>query len=308
MSAAISPATSQSYGVQRVCRIWNLLRSSFYSATRGVAAAQPAARRGPVPPVADDSLLAAIRADLAASPFRGEGHRKVWARLRFGRGLVVGRNRVLRLMHENQLLSPYRQPPRPANDHNGTILTTAPDRLWGTDASMVQTVADGRVWVFAALDHFNSEVVGHYVSTDGSRFAALEPVSQAVTARFGGFEADAARGVTVRADNGPPTRSLGYGAIRAMDAAFGRLAAPDGRLQRSDRNTRIHRPADGIAAARQHSRSLCVTRHPGWRRDRQSRRGSRRRLSRPTQSWLERSRTTSLAKSGRSDRRTRCRW
>jgi hypothetical protein len=55
-----------------------------------------------------------------------------------------------------------------------------PDRLWGADASMVQTVKDRRVWVFAALDHFNSEVVGHYVSTDGSRFAALEPVSQAV--------------------------------------------------------------------------------------------------------------------------------
>ena len=49
---------------------------------------------------------------------------------------------VLRLMHENQLLSPNRHPPRPANDHDGTILTTAPDRLWGTDASMVQTVAD----------------------------------------------------------------------------------------------------------------------------------------------------------------------
>jgi hypothetical protein len=104
---------------------------------------------------------------------------------------VVGRNRVLRLMHENQLLSPYRHPPRPANDHTGTILTTAPDRLWGTDASMVQTVQDGRVWVFAALDHFNSEVGGHHVSTDGSRFAALEPVSQAFIARFGGIEADA---------------------------------------------------------------------------------------------------------------------
>jgi len=133
-----------------------------------------------VPPVAEDGLLAAIQADLAASPFRGHGHRKVWARLRHGLGLVVGRNRVLRLMHENQLLSPYRHPPCPANDHAGTILTTAPDRLWGTDASKVQTVQDGRVWVFAALDHFNSEVVGHYVSTDGSRFAALEPVSQAV--------------------------------------------------------------------------------------------------------------------------------
>jgi len=203
MSAAISPATSQRYGVHRVCRIWDLPRSSFYHATHRVAVAHPAARRGPVPPVAEDSLLAAIQADLAASPFRGEGHRQVWARLRYGLGLVVGRNRVLRLMHENQLLSPYRHPPRPVNNHDGTILTTAPDRLWGTDASMVQTVADGRVWVFAALDHFNSEIIGHYVSTDGSRFAALEPISQAVNTRFGGIEADAARGVAVRADNGP---------------------------------------------------------------------------------------------------------
>ena len=168
-----------------------------------VAVVHPAVRRGPVPPVAEDRLLSAIQADLAASPFHGEGHRKVWARLRYGLGLVVGRNRVLRLMHENQPLSPNRHPPRPANGHDGTILTTAPDRLWGTDASMVQTVADGRVRVFAALDHFNSEVIGHYVSTDGSRFAALEPISQAVSARFRGIEADVARGVTVRADHGP---------------------------------------------------------------------------------------------------------
>ena len=130
--------------------------------------------------------MAAIKADLASSPFRGEGHRKVWARLRYGLGLPVGRNRVLRLMRENQLLSPYRRPPRPANDHDGTILTEAPDVLWGTDASMVQTLEDGRVWIFAALDHFNSEVVGHYVSTDGSRFSALEPISQALTGASAG--------------------------------------------------------------------------------------------------------------------------
>ena len=202
MSAAISPATGRSYGVQRVCRVWVLPRSSFYHAANRNTARRPA-RRGPAPPVAEVSLLAAIKADLASSPFRGEGHRKVWARLRYGLGLPVGRNRVLRLMRENQLLSPYRRPTRPANDHDGTILTEAPDVLWGTDASMVQTLEDGRVWIFAALDHFNSEVIGHYVSTDGSRFSALEPISQALTERFGGIGANAARGITVRADNGP---------------------------------------------------------------------------------------------------------
>src|SRR6059058_1378222 len=201
MSAAISPATGRSYGVQRVCRMWALPRSSFYHAVNCDPAPLPPARRGPAPPVGKASLLAAIKADLASSPFRGEGHRKVWARLRYGLGLRVGRNRVLRLMREHQLLSAHRRPPRPANDHDGTILTEAPDVLWGTDASMVQTIEDGRVWIFAALDHFNSEVVGHYVSTNGTRFSALEPISQALTERFGGIGADAARGVTVRADH-----------------------------------------------------------------------------------------------------------
>ena len=37
-----------------------------------------AQRRGPKPKVSDADLLAAIRCDLEASPFTGEGHRKVW--------------------------------------------------------------------------------------------------------------------------------------------------------------------------------------------------------------------------------------
>jgi putative transposase len=52
----------------------------------------------------DADLLAAIRDDLAALPFTGEEHRKVWARLRALRDIRVGRNRVLRLVRENRLL------------------------------------------------------------------------------------------------------------------------------------------------------------------------------------------------------------
>src|SRR4051794_37690046 len=65
---------------------------------------------------------------------RGEGHRKVWARLRALDGIRVGRDRVLRLMRENALLSPHRGPQRPVNDHDGRITTDAPGVMWGTDA------------------------------------------------------------------------------------------------------------------------------------------------------------------------------
>ena len=86
-AAAASPATGRRYGVARVCRAWELPRSSFYAARRSEAdtaatPAAPASRRGPKPAVSDADLLAAIRADLARSPWAGEGHRKVWARLR----------------------------------------------------------------------------------------------------------------------------------------------------------------------------------------------------------------------------------
>jgi len=85
MAATVSPATGRHYGVARVCQVWDVPRSSFYAARQAAAAAGPAklpARRGPKPAVSDGALLAAIKEDLARSPWTGEGHRKVWARLR----------------------------------------------------------------------------------------------------------------------------------------------------------------------------------------------------------------------------------
>ena len=85
MAEATSPATGHRYGVARVCRIWDVPRSSFYAALQagadGTQATAGPARRGPKPAVSDADLLAAIRADLARSPWTGEGHREVWAEL-----------------------------------------------------------------------------------------------------------------------------------------------------------------------------------------------------------------------------------
>jgi len=53
----------------------------------------------------DTDLLAAIRAVIEASPFLGEGYRKVWARLRF-QGIRTAARRVRRLMKEHGLLAP----------------------------------------------------------------------------------------------------------------------------------------------------------------------------------------------------------
>ncbi len=205
MAGSVSPATGRAYGVTRVCAVWGVPRSSFYLARHAAqdpASAPPKARRGPKPALSDVDLLTAIRADLARSPWSGEGHRKVWARLRVQDGLRVARKRVLRLMRENTLLSPHRARPRPAEEHDRKIITEAPNVMWAIDGTQVATVKDGKVWLFATVEHWNAEALGWRVSKRGTRHEALQAMGMAVRQQFGHLGRDAARGVQLRHDHG----------------------------------------------------------------------------------------------------------
>ena len=205
MSQTVSASTGATYGVEQVCVVWEQARSTFYDrlerAQRLCHGIKPG-KRGPKPLVPDAELLDLIRYDLASSPFRGEGHRKVWGRLHFGQGLRVSRKRVLRLMRENRLLSPYRGRQGHPDPHNGTIVTEAPNLMWGTDGTKVFTLEDGWVWVFTAVEHWNAECVGWHVTKHGDRYAALEPISQGLTSLYGSVAAEVARGLLLRMDHG----------------------------------------------------------------------------------------------------------
>ena len=106
MSRATSPVSGKPYGLATVCRVWRLARSGVYR-HQAPPPDMPPGRRGPRGPMSDHDLTTAIRAVLEATPFHGEGHRKVWARLRFA-GTRTSLRRVLRLMRENDLLAPGR--------------------------------------------------------------------------------------------------------------------------------------------------------------------------------------------------------
>jgi transposase InsO family protein len=160
-------------------------------------------KRGPKTSWSDAELTALIREDLETTEWVGEGHRKVWARLRVLKGVRTSLRRVLRLMREAGLLAPTRAgSERGPRAHDGTIIPVAPNMMWGTDATATLTEEDGQVTVFIAVDHCTAECVGIHAAKPGTRYEALEPVHQGVKARFGAIGADVAKGLALRHDNG----------------------------------------------------------------------------------------------------------
>jgi putative transposase len=200
MSQAPSPSTGQPYGLARVGRVWGLARSTVYWQRH--ASVAPRARCGPVGPCTDDELVDHSQRILAASPFPGEGYRKVWARLRHG-GLRTSPRRVLRLMRTHHLLAPTRQGhPHGPKAHAGTIIPAQVDTMWGTAMTTTSTREDGQGAIFIAVDHDSAECMGIHAAKQGTRFEALEPIRQGVRTAFGAFGQDSAHGFLLRHDHG----------------------------------------------------------------------------------------------------------
>lgn len=203
MSHTISPSSHKPYGVALVLEALEIPRSTYYAfRKRQQQPGRVLAKRGPKTDYSDADLVAKIRQVLAESVFVGEGYRKVWARLRF-KGIRTSKARVLRLMRQAGLLAPVRAMrvlgPR---SHDGTITTELPDQMWGTDATCTLTTEEGAATVFVAVDHCTAECVGIHAAKVGDRFEALEPIRQAIKARFGVYGPNLAASLKLRHDHG----------------------------------------------------------------------------------------------------------
>ncbi|MEX3581610.1 MAG: hypothetical protein VB137_01530 [Burkholderia sp.] len=204
MSHTIS-ATGKPFGLQWVCQALDFLRSTIY-AERARALNKvtplPLSDVAQSPRWPDHERLAAVRADLTRTPFVGEGGAQGLGTLAHsGRHPHVPRP-CLAAVRQNGLLSPHRQPQKPPNAHDGRMTTDRPNEMWGANGAKIQTVDEGLVWIFAAVDHCDAACVGIHVTKVGDRFAALEPISQGVREQFGSVEADAGRGLSLRMDHG----------------------------------------------------------------------------------------------------------
>ena len=146
--------------------------------------------------MSDRELLAEIRKAIEDSPFTGEGHRKVWARLG-RRGIHTPRKRVLRLTREAGLLAPTPEVRRRAKGpHTATITWTEPDTLWATDATEGRS-DERRSGVFCILDQATGEAWAD-ASLRMDRFAAADLLREACAERFGSVERAVACGLALR--------------------------------------------------------------------------------------------------------------
>src|SRR5262249_14842974 len=152
MRGAVSPGAGCRYPLTMICAAPRVPRSTvLVTVASGPVVPVVRAKRRPKTAVSDAEVVEAIRAVLAATPFHGEGYRKVRARLAH-RGVAIGGKRVLRLMRAHQLLAPRRLgPPNDDPAHAGTITTARPNEMWGTHAARLYTDPDGTCWLVGAI-------------------------------------------------------------------------------------------------------------------------------------------------------------
>lgn len=113
------------------------------------------------------------------------GYRRVWAYIRYREGVVVGKNRIYRLMSElKNLVKPDtklkakrcsdRKKPRPK----------VPNQIWGMDMTKVRLQDWGWVYVHVVLDWYTKEIIGYHLSVSSRTSDWLEALNQAIQNRF----------------------------------------------------------------------------------------------------------------------------
>lgn len=132
---------------------------------------------------ADAPIVSRIQSIKANHPFWG--YRRIWAYLRFQNHIVIGKNRVYRLMKENNLLVlPNLKLKAKRSSNRLKPRSKVPNQYWGMDMTKVRLKSWGWVYIHVVLDWYSKEIIGSFVSTSSKTSDWLDALNRAVNTRF----------------------------------------------------------------------------------------------------------------------------
>lgn len=160
-------------------------------------------------------LIEPIKADHPAW-----GYRRVWAYLRYRKGLAVGKNRIYRILKENRLLAQNVRKLKAKRGSKGSKPTTdKPNELWGIDMTKIKVESWGWLYLVVVKDWGSKKIVGWSLSVTSKTRDWLDALEMAVQRQFreGIREHGAVRLVS---DNGcQPTSTNFMAACRVLGIA-----------------------------------------------------------------------------------------
>jgi len=178
------------FGVEPICRVLGVSASAYYQRATGRRSARA---------VEDERLLAVI-GGLHAANYYAYGYRRMWKAL--GRaGETVGRDRVKRVMREQQIVGAKRRgkpwrttTPDPAAHRPPDLVqrnfsAQRPDELWVADFTYLRCW-EGVVFFSFVIDVFSRRVVGWQFASHMRTDLVLDALRMALTRRAAGADVD----------------------------------------------------------------------------------------------------------------------
>jgi len=213
-------AAEKAFPVEVMCKVLGVSRSGFYAWRR----------RGPAKRTTESTKLAVEIKLVHEGSRRVYGSPRVHRELR-ARGVLVGKNRVAKLMRVQGLASKRKRRFRATTDSNHAMPTapntlsrafkqTAPNTAWVTDITYVPT-REGWLYFAVILDLFSRRVVGWAMSDRIGRKLTLDALDMALRARR------PPRGLLHHSDRGSQYASKDYRRAleqRGIDSSMSRKA------------------------------------------------------------------------------------
>lgn len=113
------------------------------------------------------------------------GYRRVWAYVRYRDGIAIGKNRIHRLMKENDLLvTPDFKLKAKRYSNRKKPRAKVPNQIWGTDMTKIMLPGWGWVYLHIVLDWHTKEIIGYTLSATSKSSDWLDALHLAVNRRF----------------------------------------------------------------------------------------------------------------------------